>query len=97
MANRQIGEDEVTGGGRTVQIGHTRGRDTGQNRRVGLALHAARGDLAVLLQAGVEEEAGIVVEGNLLAFIPGYTLLDPQLDNGRWVDGPPIAVGCGRV
>ena len=69
VADRKIGENEVSSGGRSVQVGHARGGNTGQNGRVRLALHATRGNLAVLLEAGVEEEAGIVVKGNFLAFI----------------------------
>jgi hypothetical protein len=34
MAHGKIGEDEVTGFGWTVEIGHTRGRNTGEDRRV---------------------------------------------------------------
>lgn len=70
MADRKIGENEVSGGGRAVKIGHARGRDTGQDRRVRLALHAPMGDLSVLLQASIEKEAGVVVESDFLALLP---------------------------
>jgi hypothetical protein len=69
VSNRQVGEDEVTGFGGSVKVGHARGRNTREDGRVvgGGILNAAMGKRASMFQAGVQEEIGVVVKGDVLA------------------------------
>jgi hypothetical protein len=54
---------------------------------------ASGGDGTSRLQRGVEEEVGIVLEGDILAIRGRLAFEDLQLDDGRRVDG--AAVGRG--
>lgn len=52
VANGKIGEDEVTGGGWAIEVGHTRSWHAGQNRGL-LRSHAPGRYLSILLKTGV--------------------------------------------
>lgn len=95
MADGKIGEDEVTGFGRTVEIGHTRGRHTGQNRWVAGSgcVDTAAGDGASMLETGVEEEVGVVVECDVLALLNTGSLNNSKLNNRGRIDRSAVAVG----
>lgn len=95
VANGQIGEDEVSGFGGTVEVCHTRGGDTGQDGWVvgGRSLNTAMGNRTGMLETGVEEEVGVVVESDILALLNCRTLNDSELDNGRRINRSSVAVG----
>lgn len=95
VANRQVGEDEVSSFGRAVEVCHTRGGDTGQDGWVvgGGSLNTAMGNRTGMLETGVEEEVGVVVESDILALLNCGTLNDSELDNGRRINRSSVAVG----
>lgn len=79
MADRQIGEDEVSSRARAVEIGHAGNRSAGENRsaRDG-GRRTSWCDGTGILETGVQEEVGVVSEGNVLV-----VLVNAQLNN-RW-------------
>lgn len=95
VANRQVGEDEVSSFSGTVEVCHTRGGDTGQDGWVvgGRSLDTAIGNRTGMLETGVEEEVGIVVESDILALLNCRALDDSELDNGRRINRSSVAVG----
>jgi hypothetical protein len=95
VADGKIGEDEVTGFGGTVEIGHTRGGHTSQNRWVAGSgcVDTAAGDWASMLETGVEEEVGVVVECDVLALLNTRSLNNSKLNNRGWIDRSAVAVG----
>jgi hypothetical protein len=95
VAHRKIGEDEVAGFGWTVEISHARGRNTGKDRWVvgSGSRDTAMGDRASMLETGIEEEVGVVIEGDVLAIFDSEAFNNSELDNGRRVDGSTVAVG----
>jgi hypothetical protein len=46
-----------------------------------------------MLETGVEEEVGVVVESDILALLNCRTLNDSELDNGRRINRSSVAVG----
>lgn len=54
------------------------------------------GENAGMLKGDIEEEVGIVDEGDVLlaSLLPSLTLIDAQLNNRRRVDGTAIGRGC---
>lgn len=48
---------------------------------------------ARMLKTSIEEEVGVVVESDVLAFLDGRSLDDSQFDNRRRINGSAIAVG----
>jgi hypothetical protein len=54
------------------------------------------GENASMLKGDIEEEVGIVDEGDVLlaSLFPSLTLIDAQLNNRRRVDGTAIGRGC---
>lgn len=95
VANRQVGEDEVSGFSGTVEVCHTRGGDTGQDGWVvgGRGLDTAMGNRTGMLETGVEEEVGVVVESDILALLNCGTFNDSELDNGRRINWSSVTVG----
>lgn len=90
MADRQIGEDEITSQVGTVQVGHTgdgHASEDGDLRH--WRLHASVGNRASDLEGGEEEEVGVVGEGHI-----ALALEDTQLDDGRRIDWSSIGRGC---
>lgn len=98
MTNRQVGEDEITGLYRPIQISHAGSRYAGQNGRIRRrrALHTTVGQSASLLKTGIEEEVGIVVEGDVLALLYRRTLDNAQLDDWWRIYWSSVAVCYGR-
>lgn len=93
VADRQIGEDEVARGRGTVEVGHASDRRARQDGEAGRGgRRAAGGDGAGILEAGVEEEVGIVGEGDL-----GVVLEDAQFDDRGWIDGAAVSTGFGAA
>lgn len=95
VADRKIGEDEVAGFRWTVEIGHARGRNTGENRWVvgGGGRDTAVSDLTGMLETGVEKEVGIVIECDVLAFFYRGAFNNSKLDNGGRINGSAVTVG----
>jgi hypothetical protein len=95
VADRKIGKDEVAGFSGTVEIGHTRGGHTGQNRWVAGSgcVDTAAGDGASMLETGVEEEVGIVVKCDVLALLNSESLNNSKLNNRGRIDRSAVAVG----
>jgi hypothetical protein len=94
MSDGEIGEDEVSSLGRSIEIGHARRRDTSQDGRVvGSSIRdTAMSNGTGLFKTGIKEEIGVVVESDVLAFFNGRTLNDTKLNN-RWrVNGASVAV-----
>lgn len=77
VSNGEIREDEISRLGRAIKISHTRSRDTGEDGRVGScgSLHTAMDDGTSMLETGIEEEIGVVIESDIL------TLLDRRAFN----------------
>lgn len=97
VANGQVWEDEISSADGTVQVGHARGWNSCQDWG-GLAcggLDTSVSDRTRVLQAGEEEEIGIVVECDVLASLNSLSLDDSKFDNRRRVDRSAIAVGLG--
>jgi len=86
VTDRQVREDEVAGGSRTVEVGHACHRSASQDRKAGRrGRGTAWGDSAGILKTGVKEEVGVVAERDFLVILE-----DAQLDNRRWVDGATV-------
>lgn len=99
VADRQVGKDEVSSLSWSVEVGHARCRDTSQDGGIvgSSILDAAVSHGASLLQTGIEEEIGVVVEGNVLALLDGGTLNDTKFNNRRRVNRSSVAVSCEGV
>jgi hypothetical protein len=95
VADGEIGKDEVTGFGGTVEIGHARGGHAGQNRWIAGSgcVDTAAGDGASMLETGVEEEVGVVVESDVLALLNTGPLNNSKLNNRGRIDRSAVAVG----
>ncbi len=89
MADREIGEEEVASFLGAVQVGHAGHGHAGQHGRGvdGGRLHAAVGHDASVLEGGVQEEVGIVEEGDvlLLRLVEALAFEDAKLHDGRRV------------
>jgi len=85
VANREIRKEEVTGLGRTVEIGHAGDEHASQNRRSrgGGGLDATLGNGPCMLKGSEKEEVRIVIEGDILGLLNGRALENAELDN-RW-------------
>lgn len=95
VANGEIGKDEIASLVGSVEIGHARGRNTSENGRVesGGSLNTAVCHGTSLLEAGVEEEVGIVVKRDVLAFFNGRAFDDAKLDDRRRIHGTAVTIG----
>lgn len=97
VANRQIGEQEVASQLGSVKISHAGDRHASQHRRcVGRrGLQTALCHNTGVLERGIEEEVGVILEGNipLLGNAKLFTLKDAQLDDRRGVHGATVG-GC---
>ena len=49
-----------------------------------------------MLQGGVEEEVGLVGEGDVLLVI-AQAFKDAEVNNGRWIDRSAVGTGCSTV
>jgi hypothetical protein len=86
VSNGKIGEDEICGRSRPVQVGGAGDRNTGQYGNVGRCMHLAIRDRSGNLEAGIQHEGGIIGHGNI--DIVGK---NPKLNN-RWrIDRSPIS------
>lgn len=94
MSDGQIGEDEISSLGWSVEVSHARGRHASQDGGIvgGAILDTAVSNGAGLLKTGIEEEVGVVVKGDVLALLDGRTLNDTKLDNRRRVNRSSVAV-----
>jgi hypothetical protein len=99
VTDGQIGEQEVASLDGTIEISHAGHGHTSENwRLVGSgSLDTAIGDDASMFQSGIEEEVGVILEGNVapLGLLPCRTLEDAQLDYRRWINRTTVGRSCG--
>jgi len=85
----------------TVQIGHARYRHAGEDGNIGRRSRGATrvSHQASVFKGGIEEEVGIVVEGDilLLSLLPCCALEDAQLHDRRRINGATISRRCDAV
>ncbi len=95
VADREIGKDEVASLVWSVEIGHAGGGNTCENGRVegGGRLDTAVCHGTGLLETGIEEEVGVVVKGDILAFFDGRAFDNAKLNDRRRIHGTTVAVG----
>jgi hypothetical protein len=99
MANGKIGENEVAGFSWAIEVGHTGGGYTGEDRWV---VGSGGRDTAMckrtsMLQTGIEKEIGVVVKCDVFAFFDSGAFDNSELDNWRRINGSTVAVGCRKV
>jgi hypothetical protein len=98
MANGQVGEDEVAGRVRAVQVYHASDRCTGKDGGLVRVRHATRlGHMTRGFESSEEEVVGVHHEGDVLDGVitigTGLDFQNPEL-NYRWrVDGSAIRGG----
>lgn len=79
VADGEVREDEVAGGGGAVQVSHASDRGAGEDRGAGDGWGGAAGSEGTgIFKTCVQEEVGVVGKGDVLV-----VLEDAQLDNGR--------------
>lgn len=95
VAHRQVGEDKVAGLGRAVEVGHASDRHAREHgvRRGHSAGTACSGNRPCGLERCVEEEAGVVLEGDVLAVRLAFE--DFEFDDRGRIDGAAVCRGCG--
>lgn len=96
MANRQVWEDEIATGRRSIQVGNASNWNTGQDRAGRwLALDSSVRHRTGPFEGGKQKEVGVVGEGDfcLLHVIVGVRFVDVHFDNGRRVDRTTVRRG----
>lgn len=85
MPHGKIGEDEVTGLRRAVQVSHSSHGHTGQYWASRIRGKTALGHGTSGFQSGVQEEIGVVCEGDvgLVEVVVGIGLVHSKFDD-RW-------------
>lgn len=99
VAHRQIGEDEVASLLRAIEICDTRDRHTCQDgRRLGRCA-SSLGDDTGVLQARVQDEIGIVAEGDVCpaSVVVRVAIEDVQLDYRRRIDWATVGRRCQGI
>jgi hypothetical protein len=99
MANGKIGENKVAGFSWAIEVGHTGGRYTGEDRRVvgSGSRNTAMCKRTSMLQTGIEKEIGVVVKCDVFAFFDSGAFDNSEFDNWRRINGSTVAVGCRKV
>lgn len=95
MAHRQIREDEVASGLRTIQIRNTSDGHTSQDGSGLRARAPSLGDETLMLQAHVQNKVGIITESDICstALVGGIAIEDVQLDYRRRINWTTVGRG----
>lgn len=96
VAYAEVGEDEVPCLLGPVEKNHARDGHTSEHGRSILGANTAGMTFCGVMQTGVEEEIGVVHEGDILGSLSVGALEDSHLHHGRRVDGSTVGSSCIR-